>query len=158
MDDLGRPDDIRAHYAAGIADGFHTLAGLTAGVVYGLVSSPGALATVWADRALLTFAWQEGAGLSAAVVGIPHAAIRDFEYEGIDVGAGTPITLMWALGNRDPEIFERPNEFILDREQRGAPTTFGAGSYACPGANLAHAGAHRPGSRHGIRHRHRSHR
>lgn len=38
--------------------------------------------------------------------------------------------------NRDPEVFERPDEVILDREHN-RHLAFGAGIHRCAGSNLA---------------------
>jgi cytochrome P450 len=135
--EVGRPRDVYAHFGAAIGDAFHTLGGATTGVVHSLLEQPGALAEVRENRSLLTNAWQEGIRLNAAAIGVPHGAVRDLIYNDIEIPAGTPIMLLWAFGNRDPEAFARPNAFALHRENRGLQTSFGAGAYACPGGSLA---------------------
>jgi cytochrome P450 len=39
-------------------------------------------------------------------------------------------------GNRDPDVFERPDEFLIDRE-RNRHFAFGSGVHRCLGSNLA---------------------
>ena len=48
--------------------------------------------------------------------------------------------LLYAAPNRDPEIFDAPDEFRLERdpdETRRRVLTFGFGHHYCPGAALA---------------------
>jgi cytochrome P450 len=42
----------------------------------------------------------------------------------------------WAAANRDPKMFESPNEFRLDRSMN-RHMSFGFGIHTCPGASLA---------------------
>jgi cytochrome P450 len=55
---------------------------------------------------------------------------------GTELAAGDTILLVLAAANRDPEANSRPNEFLLDREERRM-FTFGHGVHACPGQSLA---------------------
>ncbi|MEM1237633.1 MAG: cytochrome P450 [Pseudomonadota bacterium] len=50
--------------------------------------------------------------------------------------AGTRFGLLYAAGNRDPEAFERPNEFLVDR-QTNTHLSFGRGAHFCLGNHLA---------------------
>jgi cytochrome P450 len=43
-----------------------------------------------------------------------------------------------AGANRDPAVFDRPDEFVLDRDPKGL-LTFGYGMHFCVGAHLARA-------------------
>jgi cytochrome P450 len=49
---------------------------------------------------------------------------------------GDVVLVLLAAANRDPAANERPDEFIVDREERRT-FTFGDGSHACPGAQFA---------------------
>jgi cytochrome P450 len=49
---------------------------------------------------------------------------------------GDKMILNFPAGNRDPEIFDRPDEVILDRE-RNRHVAFGLGIHRCAGSNLA---------------------
>jgi len=42
----------------------------------------------------------------------------------------------WAAANRDPQVFEQPAVFRLDRSHQ-RHLTFGFGIHTCPGAGLA---------------------
>jgi cytochrome P450 len=49
---------------------------------------------------------------------------------------GERVVLPWAAANRDPEVFDRPDEFVLDRD-RNRHLAFGVGIHRCLGAHLA---------------------
>lgn len=56
---------------------------------------------------------------------------------GIRVKAGTPIMLLPGAANRDPEKFENPDEFRIERPNVREHLAFGRGIHSCPGAPLA---------------------
>jgi hypothetical protein len=61
---------------------------------------------------------------------------EDFEFEGCPFKAGDWLLLPFPAANRDPEMFERADEVLLDRaENRHA--AFGLGIHRCLGSNLA---------------------
>lgn len=55
---------------------------------------------------------------------------------GRKIAAEERISLNWVAANRDPAVFERPDEFRLDRDP-SANLLYGAGLHVCPGAPLA---------------------
>lgn len=58
---------------------------------------------------------------------------------GVEVRAGTPVMLLNGAANRDPERFECPHEFRIDRPNAHAHIAFGRGVHSCPGGPLARA-------------------
>lgn len=61
---------------------------------------------------------------------------------GVEVPADARLLLMWGAANRDPENFEAPNEFRLDRTAGKGHLSFGKGVHFCVGAALARLEAH----------------
>jgi cytochrome P450 len=49
---------------------------------------------------------------------------------------GEKVVMNFPAGNRDPEVFERPDEVLLDRE-KNPHIAFGVGIHRCAGSNLA---------------------
>jgi cytochrome P450 len=54
---------------------------------------------------------------------------------GASIPAGATVLLFWSAGNRDAEVFDRPDEIDLARPR--AHMTFGRGIHTCVGAPLA---------------------
>ncbi|WP_216896439.1 cytochrome P450 [Nocardia alni] len=57
------------------------------------------------------------------------------ELHGVRIPAAARILLVTGSANRDPEVFERPDVFDLDRDT-GDSLVFGSGRHHCLGANL----------------------
>jgi cytochrome P450 len=69
-------------------------------------------------------------------VTMARVATEDVEFQGCPIKKDEKVLLNFAAANRDPEMFERPNEVILDREVN-RHVAFGAGIHRCAGSNLA---------------------
>lgn len=54
---------------------------------------------------------------------------------GVDIPADATVVLVFSAGNRDPAVFEKPDEIIFDRPR--PHLTFGRGIHFCVGAPLA---------------------
>ncbi|MEU8570966.1 cytochrome P450 [Streptomyces pathocidini] len=72
---------------------------------------------------------------------VGRVAAEDFEYTASDGTAvplreGQPLLLYVASANRDPEVFERPDELVLDRPLPNRHLTFGVGRHLCFGDPL----------------------
>jgi cytochrome P450 len=64
-------------------------------------------------------------------------ARRSTSVAGVDVAAGTPVMLLNGAANRDPQLFECPAEFRVDRPNAKVHIAFGRGVHSCPGGPLA---------------------
>jgi len=60
---------------------------------------------------------------------------RDASLCGVTIPAGATLLLMWGAANRDPAMFERPDEVDLQRPRRHV--AFGSGIHVCLGNTLA---------------------
>lgn len=60
---------------------------------------------------------------------------------GIEIPAGASIMLIPGACNRDPRIFDNPNDFDIDRPNARNHLTFGQGIHTCVGGPLARAEA-----------------
>ncbi|MDB5424826.1 MAG: hypothetical protein JWQ29_2242, partial [Phenylobacterium sp.] len=64
-------------------------------------------------------------------------ALRDFELGGKTIKAGDKIAMWYVSGNRDEEVIDRPNDYIIDRERVRQHLSFGFGIHRCVGNRLA---------------------
>lgn len=62
--------------------------------------------------------------------------LEDVEYKGCPMKAGERVLMNFPGANRDPAVFDRADEVILDREFN-RHVAFGAGIHRCAGSNLA---------------------
>ncbi len=69
-------------------------------------------------------------------VTMARIATRDAEVGGCPVAAGDRVLMAFPAANRDEEVFERADEFIIDRA-RNRHLAFGVGIHRCAGSNLA---------------------
>lgn len=60
---------------------------------------------------------------------------KDTSLGGVSIPRGATVLMFWSAGNRDPEVFTRPDELDLDRPRNHM--TFGRGIHTCVGAPLA---------------------
>ncbi len=60
---------------------------------------------------------------------------KDTRLGDVDIPAGATVLLMWGAANRDPAVFERPDEVVLSRPRRHV--AFGRDIHYCVGAPLA---------------------
>jgi cytochrome P450 len=74
-----------------------------------------------------------------AVRGTVRFASEDIVYRDILFPQGTIVSTSLAGANRDPEVWEGPNEFDITAERGTAQMTFGSGIHFCLGAALARA-------------------
>jgi cytochrome P450 len=61
---------------------------------------------------------------------------EDVEYAGCPMKAEEWVLLSFPAANRDPEVFDRPDEVVLDR-QPNRHAAFGLGVHRCAGSHLA---------------------
>ena len=61
---------------------------------------------------------------------------EEVDYGDVKFCPGDRVLMNFPGANHDPEIFENPDEVILDR-QRNRHIAFGAGIHRCAGSNLA---------------------
>ncbi len=71
-----------------------------------------------------------------APVTMARKVIADTEVSGCPVHAGDQMLLTFPAANHDPEAFEQPEEFQLDRA-KNRHVAFGLGVHRCVGSNLA---------------------
>ena len=66
-----------------------------------------------------------------------RTANRDFDFQGKKIREGDKVIMWYISGNRDDEVIERPNDYIIDRERPRQHISFGFGIHRCVGNRLA---------------------
>jgi cytochrome P450 len=64
-------------------------------------------------------------------------AVKSTTLAGVSIPAGTTVMIAPGAANRDPDRFECPHEFRLDRSNVREQVAFARGVHSCPGAPLA---------------------
>lgn len=63
--------------------------------------------------------------------------VKDTTLAGVELPADSRLLLVWGAANRDPEHFDTPEEFRLDRSALKGHVAFGKGAHFCVGTPLA---------------------
>jgi cytochrome P450 len=66
-----------------------------------------------------------------------RTAVKDYEFEGKKIKEGDKVVMWYVSGNRDDEVIERPNDYIIDRERARHHVSFGFGIHRCVGNRVA---------------------
>lgn len=103
-----------------------------------LAQHPDEFAKVRADRSLVPGAVEEIVRSSSPILYFRRTALRDAQLAGTAIKAGDKIVMWYAAANFDPEYFENPQEFRVERPAVPANVAFGGGGpHFCLGASLA---------------------
>jgi len=105
---------------------------------YALFRKPAALAALRADHDLVPTAIEELLRFDTPAPMFERWVLEDIEVGGIAIARGQELALQFAAANRDPSVFERADDLVLDRDPNPY-LSFGAGIHYCLGAPLAKA-------------------
>ena len=100
-----------------------------------LAKTPSDLARLVAEPELLPTAMEEFLRAYAPVT-MARLVRNDVDYKGCPMKAEEWVLLPFPAANRDPEMFDRPDEVIIDR-QSNRHAAFGLGAHRCAGSHLA---------------------
>lgn len=116
--------------------GHETTVNLIANGVLQLLRHPGELQKLRDDASLIENAVEEILRFDPPVQIDGRIALEDTDFDGVTIPRGSAAICLIGAANRDPEQFERPNEFDITR---GADRhlSFGFGAHYCLGAPLA---------------------
>jgi cytochrome P450 len=66
-----------------------------------------------------------------------RTATGDTELAGKRIAKGDKVVMWYVSANRDEDVFERPNDFLIDRENARDHLAFGRGVHFCMGSRIA---------------------
>ncbi|MEU0029470.1 cytochrome P450 [Streptomyces sp. NPDC006335] len=103
---------------------------------WALLQRPDALDRALKDPSAWKRVFEETARWISPIGMYPRQLTQDYEIAGVTLPAGSRVALVIASGNRDESVFERADEFDLDRPHR-PHLAFGGGPHFCMGAWVA---------------------
>jgi cytochrome P450 len=116
--------------------GAETTSRSTASLAFGLLTHPGQLAAVQADRSLLPQAIEEGIRWETPLLNFMRETTCDVEFFGVQIPAGSTMTVNLGSANHDETRWANPQRFDIFRERK-PHIGFGHGAHVCIGMHLA---------------------
>jgi cytochrome P450 len=101
-----------------------------------LARNPGAWSSLTSDPTLAGACAEEVLRTEPIAHSTTRIAVADTEVNGIPLASGAMVEPMIAAANRDPSVFQDPDQFVPGRKGP-KPLSFGQGIHTCLGAALA---------------------
>jgi cytochrome P450 len=117
--------------------GIETTEGMIANVLLHLLTNPSQLDIVRADRARIPDAVEESLRMEPAAAVVDRYATRDAQLAGASIARGDLVTVSLTAANRDPAVFDNPDDFDLLRPNLRHQLAFARGPHFCLGIDLA---------------------
>jgi cytochrome P450 len=133
---LARPE-IVSNAAVMMFGGIETSEGMTTSLFWHVLSTPGTLEAVLADRTLVPNAVEESLRLEPAAGRVDRYATIDVDIGGARIRQGDLVIVSLTAANRDPATFPDPDRFDVRRENARSHLAFAQGPHACVGLHLA---------------------
>ena len=105
--------------------------------VFEMNRNPGEYAKLKADHSLIPSMVSETIRYQTPLAHMRRTAKVDTELRGQKIKAGDKVIMWYWSGNRDERHFDRPDDYIIDREQVRSHLAFGFGIHRCMGNRLA---------------------
>jgi cytochrome P450 family 142 subfamily A polypeptide 1 len=100
-----------------------------------LIENPGERQKLLDDPSLIPMAVEEMVRIVSPVHSFGRTATQDTELRGQQILEGQNVLMLYPAANRDPEVFDEPDRFRIERNPQHLG--FGIGTHFCLGANLA---------------------
>ena len=119
--------------------GYETTASLISLMLYRLIDRPDLIETLRSAPEQIPAAVEEFLRFDSPVQGLFRTNPQPATVCGEVLPAGSRVQALFASANRDPEVFDQPDELRLDRFGPGSRShlAFGWGVHHCIGASLA---------------------
>ena len=117
--------------------GISTTSILLSNVIHNLALHPAMKSSIRNDEQVLVKFLEECLRLNPPETVLSRITLEDTELGGQNIPKNSVIALSLIAANRDPKIFNDPEEIILDRPVKQRHLSFGAGAHYCIGVGLA---------------------
>ncbi len=130
-------DDVVAQGIMFTVVGYHTTANLLANGIQLLFDHPEQRRLLTGNLSLLPVAFDEMMRFHGPVSTIRRMVLEDIHLHGEVIKKGDTVMLALLAANRDPEVFDHPDEFVIGRRNANKQVGFTVGPYSCMGQALA---------------------
>lgn len=120
-----------------IVGGNDTTRNTLTGSVLALHENPDQYRKLRANPALIESMVPEVIRWQTPIAHMRRTTLRKTEVGGKRIGKGERVVMWYVSGNRDDEVIENPNRFIIDRPRPRTHLSFGFGIHRCVGLRLA---------------------
>ncbi|NQY03264.1 MAG: cytochrome P450 [Halieaceae bacterium] len=105
--------------------------------VYALDQNPAEFAKLTADQSLIPSMVSETIRWQTPLAHMRRTAAVDTELGGQQIKKGDKVIMWYWSGNRDERFFDKPDDYIIDRDKVRGHLSFGFGIHRCMGNRLA---------------------
>ncbi len=107
------------------------------GSVLALNRNPDQYAKLRANPGLIPNMVSETIRWQTPLAHMRRTAVKDYEFEGKKIKEGDKVVMWYVSGNRDDEVIDKPNDYIIDRDRARHHVSFGFGIHRCVGNRVA---------------------
>ena len=120
-----------------IIGGNDTTRNSISGSLYALSQNPEQYEKLRNNHSLIPSMVSETIRWQTPLAHMRRTAVRDTELRGKKIRKGDKVVMWYVSANRDEEVIENPNEYIIDRARPRTHMSFGFGIHRCVGNRLA---------------------
>ena len=136
-DMIHNPMELMGNLMLLIVGGNDTTRNSISGGVYFLNKFPAEYAKLKADPGLISNMVSEIIRYQTPLPHMRRLALEDIEFGGKLIRKGDKVVMWYVSGNRDEEVIERADEFLIDRTNARRHISFGFGIHRCMGNRVA---------------------